>query len=282
MRESFESYVDAPGVNWTALKNMDVSPLAYRYFLDNDRPDTDALKAGRYVHAQVFEPDTVSAHYAVFPGEGTRATKEYKQFAAEHPGVCIFKRDEAEKLDAMVAAVRAHPLVRPYLAAPDGMFETSMRWTDAATELPCKGRADWLIPSRRALIDFKTAQSIDLRKFASAIGRYGYHSQLAHYKAGVTAALGWEPAEVTIIAVEKAAPYDIAVFKLRDDGIDDELLRIGAEKVAELLAKVKTCTDRNEWPGRYPAPVPLVRETDNMPSWLFGGDDDQIIYETEE
>lgn len=277
MRESFESYIAAEGVNWSSLKHLDVSPLTYRYNKDHDRPDTMALKAGRYAHAALFEPDTIGAEYVVYYGEGDRKTKEYKTFAAAHPGMVIFKADEFANLNAMVDAVRAHPLVADYLAAPDGQYETSLRWVDEETRLPCKGRIDWLIPSMRTVIDFKTMRSVEMRAVVNAIKRYGYDGQSAHYSNGVKAALGWDVEHYVLICVEKVAPYEVLVMPY-----GQEIRELAQTHVRELMGRLKFCMDANEWPGRYTEPMPLARETSGVPTWIFGGDDDTIIFDSEE
>lgn len=275
IRTSFEDYVAIDAVNWSSLKHIDASPATYRYYKDNDRPDTDALKMGRYIHALVFEPDTIERDYAVFPGEGTRASKEYKAFAAEHPGVTIFKANEVATMEKTAAAVRTHPLVRPYLDM-GGSYEYTLTWTDGSTGMPCKCRLDWFIPERRTLIDLKTAASVEMRRWVSSLMRLGYPQQIAHYSNGIRAVYGWEPEHVIIVAVEKTPPFEVLVMP-----IGEEMRTIAANKVAEMMRRLKTCVDSNEWPGRYTEPMPLDRETSGVPTWIFGGDDDTIIFDEE-
>lgn len=274
-RIPFGQYVTMDGTNWSLLKHIDTSPAAYKWARDNDRPDTAALKMGRYIHALIFEPDTIAQDYAVFTGDGTRASKEYKAFAAEHPGVTIFKSNEVGLMEQTAQAVRAHPLVRPYLDM-GGVYEHTLTWTDEETRLSCKCRLDWYIPEHNILIDFKSAASVDMRRFVSSMMRFGYPGQLAHYSNGIRAVYGKAPDQVILIAAEKSPPFDVLVMP-----IGDEMRTIAAAHVAELMRKLKTCTDTDEWPGRYTQPMPLDRETSGVPTWIFGGDDDTIIYDEE-
>lgn len=259
-------YFTQPGANWSLLKHLDDSPLAYRYAKENPRPDTADLALGRLVHTLVFEPQKFGDEYAVFDGP-TRRGKEWDAFNAANEGRTIFKADEFSEARAMADVVRRHPLVAPYLVG--GEFERVLTWTDPATGIMCKAKCDWLIPGRRILADLKTTRSIERRRFAADVARYSYYGQLAHYAAGVKHALGWEPQRRILIAVEKAAPFDVAVYEL-----DDAACTIGDEKAAELLAKLKACMELNEWPGRY-----TEEQTLELPGWVHGMDDLTITYD---
>jgi exodeoxyribonuclease VIII len=255
------TYADLEGVNWSTLQNLRKSGLAYQHALQNPRQDTEALALGRVTHTLVFEPEKFAAEYVIWEG-GTRRGKEWEAFKAEHEGMTIFKPDEIDTAVAMAEAVKRHPLVQPYLAG--GEFERAIQWTDPATGLPCKARPDWLQPRRRALVDLKTTRSIEGRYFGNAAARFGYHCQLAHYFNGVREALGWTPEIVALIAVEKDAPHDVAVFRLLDDD-----LYAGSSEVAELLGKLRAYMDAQTWPGRYQEEQAL-----QLPAWLFMEDEE--------
>lgn len=254
-------YSRTEAVNWSSLKRLRDSAMAYRYWLGRRQEDTDAFALGRLVHSLVFEPDTFEADYAIWHG-GRRAGKEWDAFCSEHEGKTIFKAAEIEEAAAMAGAVRSHPLVAPYIDG--GTFELPIYWTDPATGLLCKARPDWLRNRGNILLDLKTAQSIEGRRFGAAAARYGYHCQLAHYAAGVEHALGWVPEQVKIVCVEKTAPYDVAIFNLTDAD-----LYAGREEVDELLARLKAHQESDTWPGRY-----IEEQALQLPAWLFLEDDD--------
>lgn len=265
------TYFTQPGANWSRLKLLDDSPLAYQHALTNDRPDTADLAAGRLTHTLVFEPHKFGAEYALWE-DGDRRGKAWEAFRDANTGKTIFKPNEIAECRAMAEAVRRHPLVQPYLSAPDGMFERVVTWTDPTTGIRCKCRLDWAIPSAGVLIDLKTCRSVERRRFAADVARYCYYGQLAHYSAGCTHGLGWTPQKRILIAVEKSAPYDVAVYVL-----DDAAREIGDEKQQELLAKLKACMDINTWPGRY-----TEEQTLELPGWVFGADDLSITFDSEE
>lgn len=251
------SYYASDAVNWSTLKYMRDSPLVYRHRLTQGTEDTPVYAMGRLTHTLVFEPEKFQAEYAIWE-DGDRRGSAWKEFQVANEGKTIFKPNEIGTAVAMADAVKRHPLVTHYLDG--GLFEHAIYWTDPDTGLPCKARPDWIIPERRMLIDLKTCQSAESRRFGSAAGRYAYHLQLAHYANAITYGLGWAPNAVKIVAVEKEAPHDVSIFNV---GSDD--LMIAAEEVAELLRAVKTCRQTNSWPGRYLEEQPL-----QLPSYING------------
>ena len=274
--QSATAYFARPGVNWTSLKRMDDSALAYKHGIDNPRPDTADLAIGRVVHALVFEPETLKVDYAIYEG-GDRRGKEWDAFKAANEGKTIFKPNELTAAAAMAAAVKAHDLVKPYLKG--GKFEQVMEWADPITGMRCKCRTDWTVENIETLVDLKTTRSINMRRFAADVGRFGYHGQHAHYGDGCTHALGWTPKRHLLIAVEKLAPYDVAVYELDGDAIEAV-----KAKVVELMEKLQWCRDNDRWPGRqFDWDAHLSREeTLTLPGWVFGGGEPEVTYDEEE
>lgn len=253
----FAEYASMPGVNWTRLKHMRDSPLAYRHALEAEAPDTDTLALGRITHTLVFEPEHFKADYAVWTG-GRRAGKEWDAFCERHAGQTILRDDDLVTAHDMAEAVKRHPDVRPYLAG--GEFERIATWTDPRTGLACKARLDWIVPKRRTVVELKTAVSIEARRFGLACHRYGYHCQIAHQVNGCTHGFGWTPERRKFVVVEKAPPHDVAVFDVSEEHLD-----IGATELAGLLERLKLCTDANHWPGRYEGEQAL-----QLPAFVHG------------
>ena len=272
IRQTFAEYVADEAVNYSSLKYIDDSPLHYLHHLHNERKDTPSLALGRVTHSLVFEPDRIEHEYAVWE-EGDRKGNAYKDFVAANEGKTIFKPAEIAGARRMAEAVRASPLVRPYLT--DGLFEQTIKWADLLTGLDCKARPDWL--TRGVLADLKTTRNADPRRFARDVASYGYHRQLAHYSNG----LGWVPEKVILIAVENTEPHDVLVYQLPDDA-----LMVGADCVARWLRQLAWCKAHNRYPGRaakwledegrYDVPR---EELLSLPDWILG---EQIITEGEE
>ena len=252
---TFAEYIAIDAENWSSVKWMRDSARSYRWHRDNDQPSTTSQLRGRLLHHLVFEFEQVGTHYAIFEGD-RRGTNEYKAFEAAHPDKPILKASEMDEVRAQAAAVRASPLVAPYL--DDGEFELTLQWTDQATRLPCKGRVDWWHPATRTLLDLKGG-TINEQRFARVAANLGFVHQVGgHYAAGIKATTSQPPAKVGFVVVEPKPPYDVALFVLSEKQIE-----AAHEEVTELLRQVASCRLRGQWPGRYAAEEPL---------WEFSGE----------
>lgn len=255
-------YFAMPGVNWSTLKHMRDSAKAYRYAVDIGMEDSDLLREGRLLHTLVLEPTRFDLDYIAWEGK-VRHGKEWDAFAAAHADQCIVTPRQIDEAQAMAAAVLSSAEAMEYLGdRRAAQFEHTLQWTDAATGLKCKARADVLIPGRRVLADLKGCASIDARRFGLQSARLGYHCQTAHYSNGVTAARGWVPMKRKLIAVERLPPHDVAVFD-----VGDEDMEIAREEVAYLLGRVRECIESKTWPGRYTGEQAL-----QLPSYITGGE----------
>lgn len=254
---SFADYAAIDGVNWSTLRYMRESALHYKHRLSTPIEDTIPMALGRATHTLVFEPALFEHEYVIWEG-GDRRGNAWKAFEAEHAGQTIFKPAEIAVAVQMADAVKAHPLVQPYL--DDGVFEQPITWTDPATGLPCKAKPDWLQPTRKTLVDLKTSISADGRRFGSLAARLGYHCQMAMYRSGIQHALQWFPQEVCIIVVEREAPHDVAVFRM-----DEEALTLAFEEVQQLMQQLAVCRRTDTWPGRY-----TEKQSLQLPAYLYG------------
>lgn len=259
---TFRDYATIDAVNWSTLKEMGRSPLHYAHRREQARADNASLLRGRLVHTAVLEPDRLPLEWAVFDGE-RRAGKAWEDFKSANTNRGIVKLDEYAEAIAIRDAVRAHPIAAQLLAS--GRPELTVTWTDEATGLPCKGRADWVcdVPGLVSLVDLKTTRDLDMRRFGSVAARFGYHAQLAWYLRGLRAN-GVEVDVARIVAVEAEPPHDVGVFVL-----DDGMLYAGDEECTEMLARVKACRDSGEWRGRYEREVPL-----ELPAWWYAQEEE--------
>ncbi len=258
-------YEKIDAINWSTLKHMRDSPAHYLAALDADRKASKAMNLGSATHAAILEPERVPTMLALWDG-GRKAGKAWEAFEAANADRLIVKPDEFSSVCAMAEAVHAHPEASRLLALP-GRSETPITWLDPATGLRCKGLLDRHTDG--ILIDLKTTRSTDPRFFASQAARLGYHLQLAHYATGLEVLTGSRPA-VYMIAVENAAPFDVAVYLLTDDVIIP-----AQETVGELLVKVAECRASGHWPGRNAGIVPL-----DLPQWALG--EPEITFPDEE
>lgn len=251
-RLSFADYLAIDAVHFSSLKTIDVSPKHYAHAQRFARKDTSALIFGRVLHEMILDPSPPAA--AIYEGK-TRRGKEWDAFAAEHAGETILKRSEIEDAAAMRAALLADPVAGPLLA--EGHGEVTIEWTMLGH--PCKGRVDWLRPNG-APCELKTTKSIVPHAFARDCGKYQYHAQQAFYWGGLCAALGREPPELpTLITVEKAPPYDVAVYRVGYD-----TLEAGQRKIDTWIKRLDEARRTRTWPGVAPAMLDL-----RLPEWLL-------------
>lgn len=258
-RMDYAEYDALPGVRWSHLARIrDGSELHLRDYLDRraDR-DTDSLRRGRLAHTLLLQPERYEEDYTVFPGR--RQGKAWEAFEKEHADTCILRPEDIDRAEGMVDALRSNEHAAPYLGA--GLAEGTIEWTDGRSGVACKARPDWLTlaPEGLVIVDVKTARTIDDRFFGIAANRYGYHAQLAHYRAGLIAR-GVQVARVVILAVESAPPHDVGVFVL-----DEPALDLGASIVDDMLTRYAVALRTDRWPGRFGAPVPL-----KLPDYVFG------------
>lgn len=243
-------------LQWDAIGSgriewMAVSPKHYRYMLEEPPESTPAQELGTAAHALALEPtETFLERYAIEPdpelvapgSERPRATKAYKEAVAvlERTGVIVLRNEIVRRVQGMADAVVTHPKAAAVLAkAPER--EVSGLWHREGQQ--CRGRFDALGPG--VLVDLKTTRS--LKSFSpGAFTRYGYYRQLAHYRDGLQR-LGRGIEHVFVIAVESSPPYDVGVFTVGEDLLDQGMIEVDA-----LLKRLKRCQFADEWPGMFP------------------------------
>lgn len=230
-------YRQRPGLSGTQLVKLAKSPLHYKHAVDNPSEPTPAMEFGTAAHTLVLEPQLFSQQYAVFQGEGTRASKEYKAFALANSAKSILKQEEYQDLQQMLTALQGKQLASRLLFHEQGLNEHEMYWVDPATQVQCKGKLDRYLPDLNIVVDYKTANDAS----AQAFNKYkahslGYYLQAAHYQAGIkhTHQLESVPAFVFVVQ-ETEAPFDVKVYELDQQSIDeahakrDELLQVYGE-----------------------------------------------------
>ena len=260
---SREAYDAIEAVNISTLKTMAISPRHYQHALTTPRADTDAMRLGRLMHALVFEPDTIDAHWVVWDG-GRRAGKEWEAFLRANEGKEIIRAPEDwDSAEAVAAAVRAHPAAERYLR--DGRPEQTLQWTDAETGLACKGRMDWITPGG-IIVDLKTSRDITPRTVARQLAALSYHAQAAFYCDGAKVLTHWSHGFVWIY-VEQSAPYDVAVYTCPTD-----VLLAGRDLYRGWLRRVAECRETNVWPGVAPTELEM-----QLPAWACGANDAEAI-----
>lgn len=134
----FKKYAKVDAINQTSLKKILVSPLEYQACLAGMDEDSPALQFGRVEHLLVFEPRSVHARVAVWPGErkglawevvkaynerskdfrfvvypgAARRGKDWTAFKEANTDAFILTQPEADQANAFIAknTNKANPL----------------------------------------------------------------------------------------------------------------------------------------------------------------------------
>ena len=252
-------YQNSPAINWSRLKLVGESPAHYR--LGAVSASQDTLDFGTGFHCLVFEPMEFPTRFAVWPeSAGQRRGKAWEAFMEEAGERTILREQDIVKIRAMAAAVRDSDAYADLMALTGGAtpaVEAPMMWSEevAGRRWDFKARPDFV--AGPVLADLKSTMTTHAPRFGSQAARLGWHGQLAHYAAGCRAVYGTDPTTVAFVAVEKAAPHDVAVFQLLPED-----LALGLALREEYLTRLAECLDRGRWPSRYEG-IQFVR----LPAW---------------
>lgn len=243
----------------SALDLVRRSPAHLKAWLDGQEDEpTPPLVFGAAFHCATLEPAVFAATYATEPDFGDCRFKENKaerdRWRAANAGKIPLSASDAATIAGMGAALRAHPLASRMIR--DGHPELTLRWRDEETGLECRARDDYFVPSLRMAVDLKTTTDASAEEFRRSVAKFGYHRQDAFYRAA-HAAVGAPLDHFVFVAVEKTAPYAVAIYAL--DG--DATLR-GHESIARDMATLARCFRENDYPG-YPVEI----QTLTVPPW---------------
>ncbi len=251
--QTHEAYLAEPGLNFSSLKAMGSSPLAYQYQKKNPIKATSAMSLGTVAHLAILEPAKFLTSVAVFEGK-RRVGKEWEAFKAENERCMIMKPDEYKQVLGMSNAVGCHKVARESLIG--GACEVSIFWTDTRTGLECKARLDAV--SESYLTDLKTTSDIDPGKFSRLAGSLGYHAQLHWYSRGWFELTGKLP-PVRMVVVQSKAPFDVICYE-----VPGHVLDVGKDSCTEWVDKLVECQKSGIWPGISAEPVEF-----DIPGWLY-------------
>lgn len=235
-------------------------PALYRYEQDNPPAARKTFEIGHAAHALALGtgPELVLVNHEKW---NTNAVKAEVAEIRER-GAVPLKREEYERLHAMAAKLREHPMASKLLDPDRGRAEQALIWQDDAAGIWRRALVDWLPGlgnGRPLLVDYKTTTSADPRAIDKTVHNYGYGHQAAWYLDGAIA-LGY-PADTAFLFIfqEKTAPYLITIAQIEDDALD--IARAGNRLAIEIY---RDCAATGIWPG-YPAEVHQV----SMPAWAL-------------
>ena len=241
--------------SFSAIKQAMRSPAHLKAWLTAPPEQTPAMRLGTLTHLAVLQPDLFGSTTAVAPIVDRR-TKEgksiWEQFQVQNTGKEIITNDEREQLTAMRDSVRIHPAASVLLG--EGTAEVSVFNQCIETGLPLKARMDWV--RENAIVDLKTTEDASPAGFAKSVSNYRYDLQAAHYRR-MLKLQGRGDLPFYLIAVEKEAPFAVAVYRL-----DEGDLTLADMQMQQQLRAIASCCEFNSWPA-YSREV----ETLTLPKW---------------
>ncbi len=210
---------------------------------DEDRP---AYLVGRAAHTLVLEGiEAFEQTYAVGGPINSktgraygRGTKAFTEWAAAQDKA-VLTESQYGLVTNLAASVDAHPFATDLLRC--GRAEGVVRTEYCG--VPCQSRIDWVHP-HRGIVDFKTCD--DLTWFEADARRYGYHRQMAFYRAVLARALDGLLVPVHLIAVEKKEPFRCGVWRAGED-----TLAIAQSENEAAIRRLVACRERDHWPSGY-------------------------------
>ena len=266
---SIEDYHSCEGFSRSKLIHFNRSPRHFWYesFLNNKKQKladvikkSNPLEFGNALHTYVLERDCFFDRYIAMPkvNRVTKVGKEaYQAFLSKAQGKQIICEDTLKEIELMNESIESHAEAKALIS--DAEYEKSLFWTDPDTGILCKVRPD--IWHNNFICDLKTTASGSLRNFQKSVYDYSYHIQAGMIQEALKHVLNIDMGNFIFVAVEKEAPYAVAVYTL-----DPMAVSLGVTKFKNILLGIKECQESNNWPS-YPTAcidVPKWASTDSQ------------------
>ena len=230
-------------------------PALYRY--RRDHPKTSAaFDYGTAAHKFVLGVGQPICRLS-YDDWRTKAAQAARDEARAQGYVPVLEPDW-QRVEAMAAAIRAHPVAGQLFRPDRGTAEQSLFWHDAEFDIWRRARLDWQLPGSRLIIaDYKTTPDASPAAIRKHVANFSYHMQAAWYIDAIQVlGLGDDPAFLFVFQ-EKTPPYLITIAEL-----DGEAIKAGRERNRLACEIYRDCREVNVWPG-YGSEIELI----SLPSW---------------
>lgn len=255
---SEEEYRKTPGINFSSLKHIDVSPREYQYQLTRPHDPSPEMLIGLVCERIVFtgKADPYVRRQEKPEGHDGR-TKEGKEWNAKNEA---FEAEQVAAGKTFVSpavfdrAARAADAVQNHKDALD-LLECcpgrQVPWFSEKDGNQRKGLID-LQPPYSALVDFKTVMvgGIIPEKWSKIVYERSYDAQASWYLTGASDASGAILSDFWHIVVENDGAHHVIVRPL-----DSDCLKIGQMKVDRWWSRLLACQKSGMWPG-----LPMIAE----------------------
>jgi exodeoxyribonuclease VIII len=248
------NYISASG-----LKQIAKSPRHYwnRYLNDKYKEEpTAAMAFGNVVHTLMLEPKEFELRYAVAP-DVNRTTKDgkaaYTAFAEANDGKEFISSKDFATATAMIEQAKLNPIITDLL----DLSEKEQMHTFRILDVDCKMKADAINIFDGCIIDVKTCTDASPIGFGKDAYNLGYLLQAAFYLDGYYFATNNDLKRFIFIAMEKTAPFNVAVYEM-----DREQIELGRQQYLAALQTYKACKAADKWHAYGDEIQPLT-----LPNW---------------
>lgn len=253
-----EEYERVDAVNQSTLKLFAPpnTPAHAREAITNPRPPTAAMQEGTAFHCALLEPDRFKTDFVSCPKFDKRTTAgkaAWADFQATNLGKEIIDESFKANLEGMLKSASNHPTASKLLYGP-GKNEVAVYWIDPETGQPCKAYIDRITEFMgwTVVLDLKSCSDIVSEfHFRRQSEQLNYHMQPGWYLDGLNV-LAPHDRRFLHIAVEKSAPWGIAIFEM-----DDDTVQSGRDLCRAALSQYVNCKKTGMWPGHADGIYPL-------------------------
>lgn len=234
-----QAYFARDALSNSGIKQLLKSPAHFRYWTDNPKTDSAALRIGRALHELILEPAKTTI--AVFNQGKSLASKAGEAFIEALPGAIHLTQDEWVTVRAMADSVLSHEKIVSLLGRCQTELQIYGQEPSAFGPIDSKAMIDAIAPG--LILDLKTTGD-DACDFPFAARRYRYDIQAAWYRHMAYTHLDGKLRDFYFIVVEKNPPFGVLIFQA-----GDEFLSKGLEKCQEAIEIYGQCKALNHWPA---------------------------------
>lgn len=211
---AFEEYKKLDALSKHQLDDINISVLYWQYRQTQVHSPTKSMLLGSAFHDLILLPEVFSDSWVVEPKVDlrTKVGKELKEaFLSENQGKQSIDTETYSIITSMQVTLQNHQLAKSLLK--NTKREVSCLNTENPWRFKC--RADAICEDY--ILDIKTTSSKSIEEFRREILKYRYHVQGACYLDHF--AMFDKP--FFLIAVQTAAPFDVVVYELSSETIQD-------------------------------------------------------------
>jgi len=248
-QNDFRSYLSS-----SDIRRLLRSPAHYK---NPTRFESPAMAFGSLVHTFTLEPHIAEARYRTRSDVDGRtkegkAVRDWEASLAAQQNIQFVGRADYDAAVSIATSVRTHLGASSLLSG--GLAEVSCI-LDGFRDINVRIRPDYLCEDR--IIDLKTCVDGRPDAFSRSVMTFGYAIQAAFYT-DVAQSFDGQKRDFYWVAVEKEAPFAVAVYKA-----SDAMLQYGRAQYLKAIELYKECAAMDLWPA-YSQQIQQL----DLPGWI--------------